>query len=128
MAGTARAEHLRTTGNGIPPPPAAHFLQTINGKLQVLEGPMRDIRVAWESAKKRAGIDPGFHFHDLRHTFASHQKMAGVDDYSLKAIMGHSDPKMMRRYAHRTPEHIRAAIARLPNWGVTGSEILSAEG
>ena len=89
---------------------------------------MRDIRVAWESAKKREGIDPGFLFHDLRHTFVSHQKMAGVDDYTPMAIMGHSDPKMMRRYAHLTPEHKRAAIARLPNWGVTGSEILSAEG
>ena len=88
----------------------------LNGKLQIVEGPMRDIRVAWESAKKRAGIDPGFHFHDLRHTFASHQKMAGVDDYTLMAIMGHSDPKMMRRYAHLTPEHKRKAINSLPEW------------
>ena len=52
---------------------------------------MRDIRVAWETAKKKAGMDPGFHFHDLRHTFASHQKMAGTDDYTLMAIMGHSE-------------------------------------
>jgi integrase len=87
-----------------------------NGILQVVEGPMRDIRVAWEAAKKRAGIDPGFHFHDLRHTFASHQKMAGVDDYTLMAIMGHSDSKMMRRYAHLTPEHKRKAINSLPEW------------
>ena len=67
-----------------------------NGILQVVDGPMRDIRVAWESAKKRAGIDPGFHFHDLRHTFASHQKMAGTDDY--------------------TPEHKRKAIYSPPEW------------
>jgi integrase len=49
---------------------------------------MRDIRAAWETAKKRAGIDPGFHFRDLRHTFASHQKMAGTGDYTLMASMG----------------------------------------
>jgi len=62
-----------------------------NEILQIVDGPMRDIRVAWETAKKKAGMDPGFHFHDLRHTFASHQKMAGTDDYTLMAIMGHSE-------------------------------------
>lgn len=30
-------------------------------------------------------------FRDLRHTFASHQKMAGTDDYTLMAIMGRSE-------------------------------------
>ena len=62
-----------------------------NGILRIVDGPMRDIRVAWETAKKRAGIDPGFHFHDLRHTFACHRKMAGTDDCTLLAIMGHSE-------------------------------------
>ena len=69
--------------------------RTKNGKpreiLQIVDGPMRDIRVAWETAKKRAGIAPGFHFHDLPHTLASHQKMAGTDDYTLMAIMEHSE-------------------------------------
>jgi integrase len=86
------------------------------GVLQVVEGPMRDIRTAWEGAKKRAGIDPAFRFHDLRHTFASHQKMAGTDDYTLMEIMGHSDHRMMRRYAHLTPEHKRKAVNSLPKW------------
>ena len=62
-----------------------------NGILRIVDGPMRDIRVAWETAEKRAGIDPGFHFHGLRHTFAGHQKMAGTDDCTLMAIMGHSE-------------------------------------
>lgn len=35
--------------------------------------------------------EPGIHFHDLRHAFASHQRMAGTDDYTLMAIMGHSE-------------------------------------
>jgi integrase len=75
-------------------------------------------------------IAPGFHFHDLRHTFASHQKMAGVDDYTLMEIMGHSDFTMMRRYAHLTPEHKRKAIEMLPAWeaNTTGPKTVPNEG
>jgi len=86
------------------------------GVLQVVDGPMRDIRTAWEGAKKRAGIDSAFRFHDLRHTFASQQKMAGVDDFTLMEIMEHSDHRMTRRYAHLTPEHKRKAVNSLPEW------------
>jgi hypothetical protein len=45
----------------------------------------------------------------------------------LMEIMGHSDHRMMRRDAHLTPEHKRAAISRLPNWSVTGSKIHPVE-
>jgi len=81
-----------------------------------VEGPMSDIRVAWETAKKKAAIPADFRFHDFRHTFASHQKMAGTDDFTLMEIMGHSDHRMMRRYAHLTPEHKRKTINSLPEW------------
>jgi integrase len=87
------------------------------GHLEVITGPMVDIRNAWETAKKKAGIPAGFHFHDLRHTTASWLKMAGVDDYTVMEILGHSDHKMMRRYAYLTPQHKREALARLPGWG-----------
>ena len=87
-----------------------------HGALEVVTGPMSDIRVAWETAKKKAGIPADFRFHDLRHTFASHQKMAGTDDYTRMEIMGHSDHRMMRRYAHLTPEHKRKAVNSLPRW------------
>jgi integrase len=65
---------------------------------------------------RKAGTDPGFHFHDLQQTFASHQKMAGTDDCTHMDIMGHSDHRMIRRYAHLTPEHKRKAINSLPVW------------
>jgi len=96
------------------PPRARKVLK--RGRVQLVTGPMKDIRAAWEAAKEKAGIDSGFHFHDLRHTFASHQKMAGVDDYTLMEIMGHSDFAMMKRYAHLTPAHKRKAIEMLPEW------------
>jgi integrase len=88
----------------------------VRGKVQIITGPMKDFREAWNTARTKAGIDPAFRFHDLRHTFASHQKMAGTDDFTLMELLGHSDFTMMRRYAHLTPEHKRKAINSLPEW------------
>ena len=90
----------------------------IRGKVEVITGPMKDLREAWSAARMKAGIDPAFRFHDLRHTFASHQKMAGTDDFTLMELLGHSDFTMMKRYAHLTPEHKRKAINSLPEWGI----------
>ena len=100
------------------------------GRVELVTGPMKDIRAAWEAAKEKAGIAAGFRFHDLRHTFASHQKMAGVDDFTLMELMGHSDFSMMKRYAHLTPEHKRKAINSLPEWKANNKDgiILGNEG
>ena len=86
-------------------------------RLKVLTSPVRSFRHSWEAARLKAGIDPDFHFHDIRHTTASWLKMSGADDLTVMDIMGHSDFKMMKRYAHLSPEHKRKAIERLSNWG-----------
>lgn len=69
----------------------------------------KDIKRAFQSACRRAGIDD-FHFHDLRHTFASHLIMSGVDLTTVKDLLGHKDIKMTLRYAHLAPEHRRKAV------------------
>ncbi len=48
-------------------------------------------------------------FHSLRHTFASWLVQRGVDLYSVKELMGHSDFKMTQRYSHLSPEGLRKA-------------------
>jgi len=68
-----------------------------------------NIRKAFEGAKKRARI-VDFRFHDLRHTFASHLVMAGVDLKTVQELLGHKSFEMTLRYAHLSPEHKKAAL------------------
>jgi len=51
-----------------------------------------------------------FHFHDLRHTFASHLVMAGVDLTTVSRLLGHKDIKMTLRYSHLAPHHVKKAV------------------
>jgi len=56
---------------------------------------------------------PGTRFHDLRHTAASLLIQAGIDLYRVGAILGHSDQRTTKRYAHLAVDNLRAAIATL---------------
>ena len=82
------------------------FWQGEEGKL------FKDVKRSFNSACRRAGIKD-FHFHDLRHTFASHLVMAGVDITTVKELLGHKTLAMTMRYAHLAPSHKVRAVAML---------------
>jgi len=69
-------------------------------------------RKHWEAAVQAAGL-VDFHFHDLRHTFASWAVQRGVSLQELKHLLGHSSLAMVMRYAHLSQEHLRSAVGRL---------------
>jgi integrase len=54
-----------------------------------------------------------FHWHDLRHAFASRLTMAGVDLRTLQELMGHKTIKMTLRYSHLSPTHTLEAVNKL---------------
>ena len=60
---------------------------------------------AWQKARARAGLQE-FHWHDLRHTWASWHVMSGTPLEVLKELGGWSDLRMVMRYAHLSAGHI----------------------
>lgn len=74
--------------------------------------PLKSVRTVFEKAVEKAGI-VDFHFHDLRHTFASHFIMQGGDPLALKEILGHHSLKMVERYTHLAQAHKRKQVNNL---------------
>jgi len=78
------------------------------------------VRAAFLSAVERAGL-ANFHFHDLRHTFASWLVMRGRPLKEVQELLGHSSVRMTERYAHLAPERLRDAVATLENFNTTSA-------
>ena len=67
---------------------------------------------AWARACARAGIQD-FHWHDLRHTWASWHIMAGTPVQVLKELGGWASLEMVLRYAHLSPAHLSDAARNI---------------
>jgi integrase len=74
------------------------------------------IRKGLQTACGKAGIPYGQHepngiiFHDLRHTFVTNMRQAGVHDSVIMAITGHKTFSMFHRYNSVSQEEMKAAV------------------
>lgn len=75
-------------------------------------GHIGDIKHSFTSACRKAGITD-FRFHDLRHTYASHLVMRGVHARVLQDLLGHKTLAMTERYSHLAPEQLQNAVKLL---------------
>jgi len=71
-----------------------------------------DLKRSFATACKKSGIRD-FHFHDLRHTFASQLVMNGVDLKTVQELLGHKDIKMTLRYSHLSQAHKKEAVNKI---------------
>lgn len=67
------------------------------------------VKKSFATACRKAKITD-FHFHDLRHTFASQLVMNGVDIVTVSKLLGHANLTMTLRYAHLAPDHLKSAV------------------
>lgn len=68
-----------------------------------------NVQKSFAAACRRAKLKD-FHFHDLRHTFASQLVMAGIDITTVKELLGHKTLTMTLKYAHLAPSHKVKAV------------------
>jgi len=79
------------------------FLNAATGKRYL------SVKRAFATACRRTEL-VDFHFHDLRHTFASQLVMNGIDITTVSKLLGHSSLTMTLRYSHLAPSHLKVAV------------------
>ena len=88
----------------------------------------RQLLYRFKAACVRAGI-PDFHYHDLRHTFATRLRAAGVHEYDIADLLGHSTTRG-RRAGHllraATPTPYLAGLGR--RWDCSAPRTWSSSG
>lgn len=101
-------------------------LRAALGRIQPRKGKVFDttnVRKRWEAARAKAKLGD-FHFHDLRHTFASWARIAGADLADIKDALGHSNVSVTMRYAHIEPTTHKTAFDRVSEavWSQSASQ------
>lgn len=74
--------------------------------------PLCGPRYWFEKAIRKAGL-ADFHWHDLRHTFASRLTMAGVGLRAVQDALGHKSIAMTVRYSHLAPDFLFDVVEKL---------------
>ena len=77
--------------------------------------PQTSVHNIWNWLREQMGAkgDRELVLHALRHTCATRMVQAGVDLYTVKEVLGHSSIRVTERYAHLSPNRLRAAIDAL---------------
>ncbi|HYD57899.1 MAG TPA: site-specific integrase, partial [Burkholderiales bacterium] len=74
----------------------------------------------FKAAVARAGLDPAFTFHELRHTWASLTIMAGAPLMVVAQNLGHRDTRMVEQhYGHLAQSYVTEMVRRTaPSFGL----------
>ena len=81
--------------------------------------PVKELKKSLRTACKAAGIiygrfeKDGFIFHDLRHSFNTYMRKAGVPESVIMEVTGHSTREMFDRYNRIDEDDTRKAIEQM---------------
>ena len=73
---------------------------------------LTDLQRPWRRIRAEAGF-PTLRIHDLRHSFASNALQQGIDLFTVKELLGHTQIQTTMRYAHMADEPLRIATNKL---------------
>ncbi|MBI2965385.1 MAG: tyrosine-type recombinase/integrase [Chloroflexi bacterium] len=85
----------------------ALLLNRYGGRLTV-----RSIQMIVKKHAIAAGLDPDFHTHTLRHSFATHMLDGGADLRVVQELLGHASPVTTQIYTHVSAEQARIVYER----------------
>lgn len=74
--------------------------------------PVQSVKNAWTKLRADAKIE-NFHWHDLRHDFASRLVMKEVSLYAVQKLLGHKKVDQTMKYAHLAPSYIAESVSKL---------------
>ena len=80
------------------------------------------VRRAFETACREARISNAV-FHDLRHTFVTNMRRAGVDYFRIMAVTGHKTMSVFKRYDTVDHQDLQQAIGQLDTYMDTSAQI-----
>jgi integrase len=80
-------------------------------------GKLMDIKHSFTRLCEEIGLTD-FHWHDLRHSFASRLAEEGASATEIQKLLGHYDIRMSARYIHATDARLKSAVDRLARKGV----------
>lgn len=85
------------------------YVVTLNGKK------IRDVWITrrFKQYLRRLGFKEGYHFHSLRHTFASWLVQNSVPIYEVQQLMGHSSVRVTEIYSHLAPSQLHSTVEGL---------------
>jgi len=84
----------------------------VTSRGQMLTG--QKLGEALRTLQARLGIEPRWHYHQLRHFFATAVSVGGASIETVRRLLGHKDLASTSRYLHATGRDLAAAVAALP--------------
>lgn len=94
-------------------PPTAHVVVAGSGKPPA----QNTIERAWNRLRDGLGIEARWHYHTLRHYFATTLLRAGAHIETVRQLLGHHDLASTARYLHTSECDLTAAVAALSGHG-----------
>lgn len=87
--------------------------QGTGGVVRNAGGETLNVNAHWFVGAVRQAKISDFHWHDLRHTYASRLRQNGVPLGNIAELLGHKSLAMTRRYAHLSISNLHAAVAKI---------------